>query len=85
MPSKVSKKRLSIALVAGTLVAAMVPGLASASTRSGAKLGVGEPVTAVLEFNGAPVAGPNNTWVWGHPDGKPTNPGQAMQYFCFDR
>ena len=84
MPSKVSKKRLSIALVAGTLVAAMVPGLASASPGQ-CEAGVGEPVTAVLEFNGAPVAGPNNTWVWGHPDGKPTNPGQAMQYFCFDR
>lgn len=81
---KIAKRRLSIALIAGTLVSAMLPGLAAAAP--GACDGsIGQVVKFVREVNGTPMGGPNETWGWAHPDGKQANPGQAIQYFCFGR
>ena len=81
MSSKISKRRVSIALVAGVLVAAAVPGVASAMPgECDARLG--EIVKFVREVNGTPMGGPNETWGWAHPDGKQATPGQAIQYFC---
>jgi hypothetical protein len=84
MSSKISSKRLFTALVAGTLVAAMVPGLASAAPGE-CDGSIGQIVKFVKEVNGTPMGGPSETWGWAHPDGKQANPGQAIQYFCFER
>ena len=81
MSLKLSKQRLSIAFIAGSLVAVMVPGLASA-TPGGCDGSIGQVVKFVTEVNGTPMGGPNETWGWAHPDGNQPNPGQAMQYFC---
>src|SRR5262245_52795177 len=85
----VSKRRLSAALVAATLVAAMVPGLASASVGECEGPTSGEWINNAIHFaqqvNGTPMGGPTETWGWAHPDGKTANPGQAIQYFCFQR
>jgi hypothetical protein len=82
--SKILKKRLPIALAAGILATAMVPGLASASPGL-CEGSVGPVVKYVASITDDPMGGPNSTWGWAHPDGKPANPGQAMQYFCFER
>ncbi len=84
MSSKFSKKRLSIAFVAGMLVAGMVPGFASASPGQ-CEDKVGPVVKFATHTTDGPMGGPNSTFGWAHPDGKPANPGQAIQYFCFER
>ncbi len=84
MFSRISKKRFSIALAAGMLTAAMVPGFATASPGQ-CEGSVGPVVKFVASVTDDPMGGPNSTWGWAHPDGKQANPGQAMQYFCFER
>jgi len=84
MSSEIAKKRLSIALVAGTLVAAMMPGLAFAAPGE-CEGRIGDAVKFVTSTTDGPIGGPNSTWGWAHPDGKQANPGQAIQYFCSER
>ena len=81
MSLKMSKKRLSIALSAGGLVAAMVPGLASAAPGE-CQDNMGQIVKYVIGVNGTPLGGPNEDWGWAHPDNHQATPGQAFQYFC---
>jgi hypothetical protein len=82
MPKKMSKQRLSIAFAAGALVAAMVPGLASAAPGECKGDNMGQIVKFVIGVNGTPIGGPNGDWGWAHPDGHQATPGQAFQYFC---
>jgi len=81
MSSKISKQRLSVAFVAGMLVAAAVPGVASAAPGE-CEDSVSGAVLFALDVNGTPIGGPKGTWGWAHPDGKQPTPGQAIQYFC---
>ena len=84
MSSRISKRRMSIVMAAGMLAVAMVPGLASASPGQ-CDGSVGPVVKVATHTSDGPMGGPNSTWGWAHPDGKPANPGQAVQYFCFER
>jgi hypothetical protein len=84
MSSTFSKKRLSIAFVAGVLVAGIVPGLTSASIGQ-CEDKIGPVVKFATATSDGPMGGPNSTFGWAHPDGKTANPGQAIQYFCFER
>ncbi len=84
MVLSIPKKRLSVALLIATLGAAIVPGIAAASPGL-CEGSVGPVVVYVVGVNGTPLGGPFETWGWAHPDDKTANPGQAMQYFCFER
>ena len=76
------RKRLMMALAVGAFVAAMMPGLASAAPGV-CEGSVGSAAKEIAKLDG-PMSGPNG-YAWAHPDGKPVTPGQAMQFFCFEK
>jgi hypothetical protein len=75
------KKRLMAGLAMAGLMAAMLPGMASAETPCAAYAAafIGPDV----QKYGAPAAGPNQPLPWSHvPEGKPNTAGQWVRGFC---